>query len=367
MNILPVQNQLQIPRSLVKVNGQVLPGWIEWEVNNNTHRQADTFRVCYACGNLPAAQNAKWLISQTAIQVQIFVGFPPDPVKFSASQLQSIILGDCDALNFDPVQNIIELSGRDMASEMIDTKTSEKFVNQKASDIAKTIASRHGLTPDVDDTGSPDGTYYEIDHARLNNAQTEWDLLCELADNQGYNVWVDGMTLHFKQQDESSMGTYVIQWIPPGEMNASPQANVMSLKFMRNNMISQKNISVKVNSWNIKQKAKLTGSATSTKSSSDDNWSLNYEYNEPGLTQDQADTRAKERLKGIIRNEMCLNADLPGDNILNTRVLIQVTGTGTPFDQTYWPVSVSRRFGMSEGYRMSAEAKNHSPETEVDS
>jgi hypothetical protein len=130
-------------------------------------------------------------------------------------------------------------------------------------------------------------------------------------------------------------------------------------------MISQKNTQVTVRSWNAKQKVKFTGTATANRPNSVG--TLAYIYNEPGLNQDQANTRAKEKLKGIVRNEMCLSGELPGDNILTVRNLVNVSGTGTAYDQTYWPVSVSRRMDMGGGYKMSLEAKNHSPETERDS
>ncbi len=364
INPVPLKNALRLPRAIVQVNGAALPGWVEWDVNNNTHRQADTFRVTYACGKLPASQNAGWLTAQGKIQVQIFAGFPQNPNSFSAAELTSLILGNCDRQSYDPEQNIIELSGRDLTSEMIDTKTSENFLNQTASQIATTIAGRHGLTPDVDSTGGLDGTFYEIDYARLNNASSEWDLLSELADDYGYNVWVDGNTLRFKSQDSSDTGIYLIQWLPRSARQGFPQANAMRLRFTRNNMLSQKNTQVTIRSWNSKMKAKMTGQATATRPNAVG--TLNYLYNEPGLSQAQANTRAKERLKGIIQNEMTLSATLPGDNLLNTRVLVQVSGTGTAYDQTYWPVTVSRRMGP-EGYTMDLEAKNHAPEMETDS
>jgi phage protein D len=365
LNTLPLVNAGRLPRGIVKVNGTALPGWVEWEVTNNTHRQADIFRVIYACGKLPPSQNAAWLTAQTNLQVAIFAGFPPNAQSFEASQLMQLILGYCDSMTFDPEKNTIEMTGRDLTSELIDTKTSEKFLNQQASQIAMTIASRHGFIPDVDPTGSLDGSYYEIDHARVNSGATEWDLLSELADNEGYNVWMDGTTLHFKSQDSSSAATYMIRWTPADSVRAYGQANAMRLRFTRNNMLSQKNTQVSVNSWNAKMKQKLSGQATAARPNAVG--TLNYVYSEPGLTQDQANTRAKEKLKGIIRNEMTLSASLPGDNILNVRALVQVAGTGTAFDQTYWPVSVTRRMSPDGGYEMDVEAKNHAPETESDS
>jgi hypothetical protein len=128
LNTLPLVNAGRLPRGIVKVNGTALPGWVEWEVTNNTHRQADIFRVIYACGKLPPSQNAAWLTAQTNLQVAIFAGFPPNAQSFEASQLMQLILGYCDSMTFDPEKNTIEMTGRDLTSELIDTKTSEKFL-----------------------------------------------------------------------------------------------------------------------------------------------------------------------------------------------------------------------------------------------
>lgn len=367
LNKLPAQNSATTPRGIVRINGAPLPGWIEFSVDNNTHRQADTWRVSYACGLLPKAQNAAWLSAQTRMEVEIFAGYPTNPNQFSVSDLTSLVLGYCDRQDFDPERNVIEMSGRDLTSEMIDAKAGEKFVNQKASAIVKTIAARHGWTTDIDDTSALDGTYFEVDHARLRNAATEWDLLCELADDYGYDVWMTGKTLHFKVQDSANTGIYMIKWTPPSANLGYPLANAKTLKFSRDHMLARAKITVKVNSWNLKNKQKFTGTTTATKSAGAGSKSLTYTYNMPGLTQAQVNGIAKAKLKGIIRNEMCLRASMPADNVLTTRALVQVSGTGTAYDQTYWPVSVSRRMSFDGGYTMDLDAKNHAQESVSDS
>jgi hypothetical protein len=39
-----------------------------------------------------------------------------------------------------------------------------------------------------------------------------------------------------------------------------------------------------------------------------------------------------------------------------------LTGTGTDFDQTYFPDSIARTFDQAGGYTWRIQAKNHSPE-----
>lgn len=367
-NTFPVQPQGRQPRSIVRVQGQSLPGWVEWEVNNNTHRQTDTFRVVYAVNQGTAGEagltptQAAQLTGYGTIQVEILAGFPKDPTNFSPSELQSLITGNADGLDFDPVERIVQICGRDLAASMVDKTTSEKFVNQKASDIVSTIAARHGLAADVDETQGQDGTYYEIDHARINNASSEWDLLCELAEDYDYNLWVEGQTLRFKASDVSTSGIYTIKWAPPDRTRGFPLANTGRITFHRNNMLS-KNVQVSVSSWNSKQKQKFTGTADASKPGATD--TQQYVFNEPGLTADQANSRAQKRLNAIVNNEMSVSASLPADNVLNARMTVAVTGTGTAFDQSYYPMSVTRHMSAEGGYTMSFEARNTAPETET--
>jgi hypothetical protein len=56
---------------------------------------------------------------------------------------------------------------------------------------------------------------------------------------------------------------------------------------------------------------------------------------------------------------------MPADNILTTENIIKVVGTGTAFDQVYFPDSIVRSFGWDSGYTMTVNAKNHGVESEV--
>jgi phage protein D len=293
-------------------------------------------------------------------------GFPGDPLNFSASELDSLILGNADALRYKPARGVIEITGRDLTAEMLDAKTSETFANRKASDIAAAIAGRHGLGAVVDDTGGLDGTYYEIDHRRLNNAASEWDLLCELADLYNFTVKVRGQTLFFQRAGSAAGGNYVIEWIAPGGAVGYPVSNAIELEFTRNSMLGQKAVKVSVGSFNAKQKTRFLDSATANRAKASGNGVLEYSYNVPGLTADQCKAVAAARLGGIMRNEMVLCAVLPGDALLDADMIVTVVGTGTAFDQDYYAMSVNRRMSAEEGYVMRLEAKNHAPETEVD-
>ena len=88
-----------------------------------------------------------------------------------------------------------------------------------------------------------------------------------------------------------------------------------------------------------------------------------YVYNIPNLTAEQAQAKAQAILEELSRHEMNIYAELPGDVLLTGQNLIKVEGTGTAFDQTYYPSSIVRRYSVHEGFHMTLTAKNQTPNT----
>ena len=70
-------------------------------------------------------------------------------------------------------------------------------------------------------------------------------------------------------------------------------------------------------------------------------------------------------MEDISQHEVNLSAELPGDDLLSAQTPVQVFGTGTAFDQVYYPASIQRRYSLDEGYRMSLRARNFSPESQL--
>lgn len=371
-NVLPVVPSVRHPRGAIKINDVVMPGWIEWETDNNSYYQADTFRAKFALSGLPEANRAAWWASQSAVSAEIFAGFPDDPERFTVSDLDSLIFGQVDDITLDPIGAFVEISGRDLTAQLIDTKTTEKWPNQTASQIAIALAKRHGLTPVVTATKTRSGKYYEIDHVRLTNQRSEWDLLTWLAHQEQYVVYLKGKELHFEPAPTASNDPYVLQWTPPTDENASPQFNGTGIVFGRNLTLA-KDVIVKVHSWNAKNKKGFTKTITATHNKSTVlkgaaqpvGEAQVYTFTVPGLTPEQALQYGQSKLREITAHEVRMTAHMPADNILGVTDIIQVVGTGTTFDQTYFPDSILRRMSAEEGYRMTVKAKNHSPESQV--
>ena len=355
---------LRQPRGLVQINGNLIPGAIDFEVDSNAFREADTFRVTFALSLLVAPYDEAWIASQTTMSVNLYAGFPSDPLNFGIADLDLILSGHVDDVNYQLSRRTLELSGRDLTSLFIDAKTAEKWQNQTSSEIATTLATRHGLTPVVTKPTESVGKFYQIDHTISTTAQTEWDLLCWLAQQEQFVVYVKGNSLYFQPPpDPSTAPKYPIVW-QPATSQQSFQSNTVDLDFSRTLTVG-KTITVQVRTWNQKKRAGFTVSYPSSKGSQILVGKATapaqlYSYRIPNLTQAQAQTRAQALYNELIRNEMRLNATIPADNVLDILHVMPVSGTGTAFDQTYYPQSINRRLSMDGGYTMTIMARNHS-------
>jgi len=369
INTVPATSQARKPRGIVKLNGLRISGWFSFTVNNNSYYQSDTFQVSFAATALPPDRNVDWFSQQLEMTVEILAGFPVDAEAFTEKELQSLIYGKVDSIEYDPVSTIIEISGRDLTSVLIDEKTTEKWPNLTSSQIAKKIAEKHGLTPVITATKTRAGKYYEIDHARLTDERSEWDLLTYLAHEEQFSVYVQGQELHFEPQAQPDDDPYVLRWYPPTVDNASPVFNGENVSFSRNLTIAR-GVTVTVRSWNLKNKKAFqttypTAKARGTTPGGSAPIAQVYSYTIPNLTPEQALQRAQALHREITQHEIKMNARLPADTLLTPRKIIRFEGTGTSFDQIYFPESITRSMSVDEGYSMAVSAKNHSPVNEV--
>jgi phage protein D len=348
------------PRLLVSLNGTQVTGFLEAEVTNASHFTADTFRAVASSSGLPKQYGpAYWALSAND-QLAISVGFA-DATGNVGNKTQ-LILGQIDDVEFDAVQRTITFSGRDLSAPLIDTKTAEKFQNQKSSQIAQTLAARHGLKASVQATTALAGTYYEIDNVVLTQEQTEWDLLIFLAKQEGFDVWVSGQTLFFQPSPASTAAPYKV--IAPG---SNPSSNAIDIKISRSQTLAR-DVIVKIQTWNQKQQKSFVVTyhvSQAFKSQRSGGVSQTYSYIVPNLTRDQALALAKATAEDITRHERVLTARLPGDNLLTPRAQVQLIGTGTAWDQNYYPDTVTRHISVDGGYTMELRAKNHSTQSTV--
>lgn len=355
------------PRGIVKINDIPVP-FIECEVEQTNYYLASSFRIDLPVSALPPSLPLSYFFSTPAIMIKIYAGFPLNPDSFSDTELDLLMLGRVDDFDIFMERNTITISGRDLTSKFIAAKTTEKFQNHTSSEIAEILATRQGLKSNITPTSTTVGKYYQIDHVRLNDQSSEWDLLTFLAKEEGYNVYVKGDTLYFNPFPTEQSKPYLIYF---SNNDGKFKSNAITLNIHRNYTIS-KDIIVKVISWNMKSKKKVevTVKATHNKNTVlagaaqpiGDAQVFSYRF--ANLTKQQALSKAQQLLHDASLHEMNLRSSLPGDDILSNQVLIKVSETNTNADQVYYPSHIIRTINM-DAYSMSVEAKNHQPNSEV--
>jgi phage protein D len=337
----------------------VLTGIENFEVTNASHYAADTFKLTAAVAKLPPGLGPLYFSSSVGDQLEIFAGIKEQ------GQPKSLILGVIDDVEYDPVTQTLDFTGRDLSSLMIDTRTAEDFQDQTASNVVKTIAARHGLKANAATTSSFVGSYNELYTNQITKDQAEWDLLMILAEREGYDLWVSGNTLNFQPPVALNSDPYVLLWSDQGQGNRV--ANFEGLKLHRSQTLA-KDIIVKVASWNQAQGTTVKAEAKrsqANKSQRAGGQAQIYTFNPPNLTQAQAQQFANNKAEEITRHERVITGRLPGDNLLTNRSLIKLVGTNTSWDQLYFLDSVTRRMSVTEGYAMEFRAKNHSPQSTI--
>lgn len=359
------------PRGLVKVNGSVVSAWTTWTVDNNSFFSADTFRVSFALSHLDGEHSADWFSQQKQLEVEILAGFPRDPANPQDDEMTSLIVGQVDTVDLNMASRELELSGRDLSAHFIDNKTAPgAYRNQTASDVAKQLAAKYGLTPEVTDTTTKVGTYWDQDHIGLTDQRSEWDVLTFLAAQEGFIVFVQGRTLHFGPSPflEPPTEFYELTWDGTGPVS---RFNGKQVTFSRALTVA-KGVVVTALSYQTKNKRAITaaypkaskgigaGRAT-TVGGTVQNYRLRLPPNKSVLEVEQA---AKRRYDEIVAHEMKLSATLPADHYLDIRTALKVSGTGTAFDQVYYPDSIVRTMTMDSGYLMEIQAKNTAPENQ---
>lgn len=328
------------------------------EVTNNTYYSPDHFEVTLPVSSLPAGLQRADLADAADLEVEV-------RISLDGSAGTSMIIGRVDDIEDSLLAGEIKLMGRDHTADFIETKTTEKFQNQTASQIVTTLAGRHGLTPDVTATTTKSGRYYEIDHDRLTDESTEWDLLTYLAQKEGFDVWVTGRTVHFHPSDQAAGDPIVLTYKPATPQNVA-EGDFIDVK-MRRSLTLASDVTVIVYSWNHKQKKafKVTAKAAKAKGKQPNGKPQVYTYRIPGLTKDQALAEAQRRAEEITRHERVIEVARPGDVTTTARDQLQLRGTGTSFDQVYWIDEIIRRLSIEEGFDMTIKAKNHSPQSTV--
>lgn len=343
------------PRLQLLANGVPLAGVRSAEIESNNHYAADRFSLTVVLG-VDQLWTADYWSSQAAITLDVQIGFVPDGAPEAAASWTSLVQGPVDTLEIDFPARLVRVQGRDLSAAMMAAHTQETFTNRTSSEIATLIAQRHNLTAQVTATDTMVGRYYELEHDRITLNQfsrtaTEWDLLVFLAQQEGFDLFVQGTTLYFQPANVKSSSADLV--LRPVATAAGP-ANVMGLRMERTLALAG-DLEVTVRSWNSKQQNAFSQTATGRSGSGS---GQSYVLVRPNLLPDEAMKLAQNWLATLAQQERVISVMMPGELELTPRSIVALEGTGTAFDQVYFVDSIERQLRFDSGFVQHVRAKN---------
>ena len=322
-----MRSELRAPLIRATLSGVDLPGLLSAEIDSNNHFAADRFRMRFAASIVPHD-----LLHTPGGELEIEIGLDDKWV--------SCIVGTIDSVSSHPTQGVIDVEGRDLSSQLIETQTDETFANRTASEIAVLFGSRHGLIVLADPTTTPVGRYYQSEHDRASLGQfarttTEWDLLAFLAIREGFDLFMAGRVLRF--------GSPVLtgaQEILLGDCISLQLDHCVGFA---------RPIDVLVKSWNSKTGVTVAGHTLS--SGVGRVWERRI--TRPNLSAEDAQSQAQRTLEDLKRHEWTASITMPGELTLTARSLVLIGGTNTQSDRLYSVAQISRRLDVTRGFTQS--------------
>ena len=337
------------PRVRLIINGTPVNGCRSAEIVSRRGSQAASFRVLASFNEIARTLGQDW-IDQESLDVEIDFGFLPAGAAEDDLDWTPMITGGVDRVGLDQVSGLVSIEGRDHAARLIDMPLQEAYLNHTSSELATTLAAACGLSADVDSTSGLVGQYYQIQHTKaafgaFSRHANGWDLLAELASLEGYDLWVDNTTLHFKQAADQDSGTFDITYVAPEAGSASPTLSISDLTMERMVGLSGP-IQVTVASWNSRQRRQVnsvfpTGADATAKQ---------FLVLKPNLLADQADVLAQTTYSQLRAHQRVIRGVMAGELELTTRNRARLVGTGTGWDGTYTLDQIERQMSLDKGF-----------------
>lgn len=364
--------QWRRPRARILADGVEVNGLVRADVISNNWYQADRFTAEIALSAAdPASDFVQTWDNKLPILIDIQIAFLPiGAAEGSVQDWQSLFQGEIDHMHFELQERYLRIEGRDLSARLIEYTTNATYANNTSSEIATILANDVGLTPHVVATTTKVGQYYQLEHDKitLNNFShhtTGWDLLTYLAQQEGYDLFVQGHDLYFQPRVDANSDPFVVPYVAPDRETPYPAMTVSTIRMERSLTVA-KDVQVQVKTWNSKRKhsfvvtkkAQGSASAKSLKQPTQ-----NYVFVKPNMTPEEADRFADAMIHEITKHERIVQISMPGELTLTPRMMLKLDGTGTSFDQAYFVDEIVRTISFSGGFTQTVRVKNTSPRT----
>ena len=281
-----------------------------------------------------------------AAEIELKVGFGDNIETLFKGEISRI-----DATFHEQDPPTFRISGFDRLHRLTRGRFTQHWEQVKYSDVANDIASKTGLTPDIE------STEITFDYISMNN-QTYLDFLSELARRVSYELNVDDKKLVFKSErsDQSSVATLTY-----GD-------NLKRAKFSA--QTSGQMTKVRVLAWDDAQKQQVIGEAqggdvspmlggsTSGPDVAKDAFSIDADFwvsNYAARTQSEVDEVAKSIMNEIAHKFVRVEAECGGDTAIKAGSVVTFDGCTGHFNGDYYVVRATHIYeigsGPGKGYR----------------
>jgi len=337
-----------VPDFDVLVNGSplapdVLPYVVELTVDQSLDLPS-MFTVVLSSSEVQQ-QEFQWIDSQNLFSV----GNPVEIKMGYSGGLKTLVAGEITSLEaefvFDQLPRL-RVRGYDRRHRLQRGRKTQSFLQQKDSDIATQIGSSAGMSVQATDSAT---THDYV----LQANKTDWEFLRERASRIRYEVTVEDKTLYFQPvaNDQSEVLTLdmdndLLEFYP--RLSSAGQAT-----------------QVDVQSWSVKDKKKVLGSAKSgDEVSSMGGKSIGAAIAEkafgtaveilsafPVAAQAEADQMAKARFNELVLGFISGEGICRGRTDLKAGKVITIDGIGQRFGGQYYVTNAIHRYSPGRGYR----------------
>lgn len=347
---------VQAPRFQILLNGWAAYNPLSADVTVNNYAEPARFSLVIVVD--PAA--AAYYESQVSIAAEV-------QVSLNGGSYQTLIYGLVDTIEYDPIEGVLMMAGRDLAGQLMDTPTENSEQNLTASQVVEMFVQQHasqGLLGNITATKPLVGTFYGVDYSfsiyggNLYRPTNQWDMILFLAQMSGFEAYITGRTLYFGPSTPDTAAPFVIA-VNPGPPVA---ANVEKLRLTRSLTLA-KDVQVTVISWQsllMRPVKRVVRSSQKGAPAGGYGPTQNYVFNKPDLTPDQALKYAQAKLADITRRERVVEFEMPGELTLTPSSRVLIEGTNTDWDQLYYIDQIERSLSFDD-FKQSVRLKNISP------
>lgn len=305
------------------------------------------------------------LVARHPTQVVLYLGYRARGGRFGAEDLVAVFTGLLDDTTLDYARMEAQLSGPDMSGVLSDPSAtlstlSNAQQNMHAHQLVKNLVlahnarGTHGLRVRVETSTLVVGDVLGEDVVNTRQKeQTEWDLLTQLAQADGYVLYAEGSTIRYQRLPRPGAAQHVSYRLAGSASGKGPITAVR----VQPQPHSKRDYQVQVNSYHSKDGTTLQGQAGNTDTASI--ITLNLPPNTPKKT---LDARARSLLQAYTATEVLLHLEITGALPLSPFTPVQLHSDVVWRDYVapaeFYPAGITYHFDAQKGISMTASCTN---------